>query len=88
MRFAAVLLCMLLGSALPAAAQVSIGIGLPGVSIGFNVPSYPQLVQVPVCSGRQAPSGSANWMQATLHTPTQLPQRVHKPASITSFLRS
>ena len=34
---------------LPAAADVSvgIGIGLPNVSIGINVPAYPRLVRVP-----------------------------------------
>ena len=61
MRFATVLLCMLLGSALPAAAQVSIGIGLPGVSIGFNVPSYPQLVQVPGYPVYYAPRLDSNY---------------------------
>ena len=37
---------MLLASITSVAAQVSVGIGLPGVSIGINVPVYPELVPV------------------------------------------
>lgn len=37
----------LLMAPLPAAADVSIGIGFPYVSIGVNVPAYPRLVRVP-----------------------------------------
>ena len=44
MRYALVVLLGMLCLASPAAAQVSIGIGLPGVSIGINLPSYPELV--------------------------------------------
>ena len=42
-------LCCGCSSARPtsATAQVSVGIGLPGVSIGINLPVYPQLVAVP-----------------------------------------
>jgi hypothetical protein len=40
-------LCMFLGATAPVWAQVSIGVGLPGVSIGINLPVYPQLVRVP-----------------------------------------
>ncbi len=47
MRYGRIVLWMLLCSATSAGAQVSIGIGLPGVSIGINLPSYPQLVRVP-----------------------------------------
>ena len=36
---------LVIGSVTPATAQVSIGIGLPGVSIGINLPVYPQLVR-------------------------------------------
>ena len=43
-----------------ATAQVSIGIGLPGVSIGINLPSYPQLVVVPDYPVYYAPSGDVN----------------------------
>jgi len=47
MRYGLIVLWMLLCWVTSATAQVSIGIGLPGVSIGINVPSYPQLVPVP-----------------------------------------
>jgi hypothetical protein len=47
MRGAIVALSLLLGLMAPAPAQVSIGIGLPGVSIGIHVPAYPALVRVP-----------------------------------------
>lgn len=47
MRKKRVGLCMFLGATAPVWAQVSIGVGLPGVSIGINLPVYPQLVRVP-----------------------------------------
>ena len=47
MRYVLIVLWMLFWSSTSAMAQVSIGIGLPGVSIGINVPLYPELVQVP-----------------------------------------
>lgn len=47
MRHGAIVFCLLLGSATLAVAQMSIGIGLPGISIGINLPSFPVLVQVP-----------------------------------------
>ncbi|MBT9502793.1 MAG: hypothetical protein IV092_16220 [Burkholderiaceae bacterium] len=39
----------LLGQAPTAQAQVSVGIGiqLPGIDIGINMPSYPRMVAVP-----------------------------------------
>ena len=40
-------LSMVLLAASSANAQVSVGIALPGISIGVNVPVYPQLVRVP-----------------------------------------
>ncbi len=48
-RAAILLLGMLFGPGLPATAQVSVGVGvgLPGVSIGINVPYFPSLVPVP-----------------------------------------
>ena len=46
-RYLFIVLLMLLGSMTSAVAQISIGIGLPGVSIGINFPLYPELVQVP-----------------------------------------
>ena len=47
MRYGLILLCILFGSVTTADAQVSIGIGLPGVSIGINVPHFPQFARVP-----------------------------------------
>ena len=44
-----------------APAQVSIGIGLPGVSIGINVPVYPQLTRVPGYPVYYAPGVQANF---------------------------
>lgn len=40
-------LSILLCSITSAAAQVSVSIGLPGLSIGINQPVYPELVAVP-----------------------------------------
>lgn len=47
--------------ATPAAAQVSIGIGLPNVSIGINLPLYPELVPVPGYPVYYAPRVDANY---------------------------
>ena len=47
MNYLVVLLWVLCCSATSAVAQVSVGIGIPGVSIGINLPVYPQLVAVP-----------------------------------------
>ena len=60
MRHALIALCLLLGS-LSAIAQVSVGIGLPGVSIGLNVPVYPQLVRVPGYPVYYAPRLHSNY---------------------------
>lgn len=51
----------LLMAPLPAAADVSIGIGFPHVSIGINVPAYPRLVRVPGHPVYYAPHLSANF---------------------------
>jgi hypothetical protein len=61
MRYGLIVLWMLLCSVTSAAAQVSVGIGLPGVSIGFNVPSYPEFVQVPGYPVYYAPRLNANF---------------------------
>ncbi|HZV67617.1 MAG TPA: hypothetical protein VFG03_22255 [Telluria sp.] len=45
MRYKLIVLCMLLGSGSPAIAQI--GFGAPGISIGINLSSYPQMVRVP-----------------------------------------
>jgi hypothetical protein len=55
------LLLMACCVATPAAAQVSIGIGLPNVSIGINLPLYPELVPVPGYPVYYAPRVDANY---------------------------
>lgn len=52
---------LLLGSLAPAAAQVSIGIGLPHVNIGFNIPLYPEFERVPGYPVYYAPRLDANY---------------------------
>ena len=47
MRYALIVLLVLLCLVSSAVAQVSIGIGPPSVSIGINLPSFPTLVVVP-----------------------------------------
>ena len=61
MRKALMVLCLLLGSAIPAAAQVSIHIGGPEVSIGFSLSSYPQFVRVPGYPVYYAPRLKSNY---------------------------
>ncbi|MGB7535482.1 MAG: hypothetical protein WBM19_07045 [Azonexus sp.] len=48
-------------STTPAIAQVSIGIGLPGVSIGVNFPVYPQLTRIPGYPVYYAPQADSNY---------------------------
>jgi hypothetical protein len=52
---------ILLSSITSVAAQVSVGIGLPGVSIGINLPVYPELVPVPGYPVYYAPQVSSNY---------------------------
>ena len=54
-------LCMLCCSVTATLAQVSIGIGFPGVSIGINLPVYPEFVQVPGYPVYYAPRLSSNF---------------------------
>jgi hypothetical protein len=56
-------LALVAAFALPAAAQVSVGVGVstPGFSIGINVPTYPQLVRVPGYPVYYAPGLNANF---------------------------
>jgi hypothetical protein len=61
MRFLFVVLSLLCCGMTPAVAQVSVGIGLPGVSIGINLPLYPQLVQVPGYPVYYAPQVNSNY---------------------------
>ena len=65
MRSNVVALSLLLASLAPAAAQAQVGVdvrvGLPGVSIGLDVPAYPELVQVPGYPVYYDPRASANY---------------------------
>jgi hypothetical protein len=61
MRYALVFLVMLFGALSPAAAQVSVQIGTPNLSIGINVPVYPQFTQVPGYPVYYAPRLHANY---------------------------
>lgn len=48
MRILLMVMCLLFGSGMASArVQVGVGISLPGISIGINLPYYPQLVVVP-----------------------------------------
>jgi hypothetical protein len=61
-RYGLIGLLLLLGLATSAvASSVSIGINLPGVSIGINQPVFPQLVPVPGYPVYYAPSMNANY---------------------------
>jgi hypothetical protein len=61
MRNGLIVLWMLFCSITSAAAQVSIGIGLPGVNIGINLPVYPELVPVPGYPVYYAPQVNSNY---------------------------
>jgi hypothetical protein len=61
MRYLIIVLWMLFGSMSPAVAQVSIAIGLPNLSIGINVPIYPELDQVPGYPVYYAPQMNSNY---------------------------
>ncbi len=61
MRSRLVVLSILLCSITSAAAQVSVSIGLPGLSIGINQPVYPELVPVPGYPVYYAPQVNSNY---------------------------
>ena len=63
MRHSMIALGLLVGAsvAVPAAAQVSFGVSTPGLSIGFNVPTCPQLARVPGYPVYYAPGLNANY---------------------------
>jgi len=54
-------LCVLFASMSSTVAQVSVGIAMPGVSIGINQPVYPPLVAVPGYPVYYAPGLNANY---------------------------
>ncbi len=60
-RHGFIVLSMLLCSMTSAAAEMSIGIGFPHVSIGINLPLYPELVPVPGYPVYYAPRLHANY---------------------------
>jgi hypothetical protein len=61
MRDALIAMCLLLAAVPPAAAQLNIGIGVPGVSIGIEVPMYPRLARVPNYPVYYAPGLNTNY---------------------------
>ena len=60
-RYGLIVLGILFSLATPAVAQVSIGFSSPHVSIGINLPLYPELVPVPGYPVYYAPRVSANF---------------------------
>jgi len=61
MRHLLVVLSILLAQSAPAVAQVGFGIAVPGLSIGINLPVYPQLVAVPGYPVYYAPQVNSNY---------------------------
>ena len=60
-RYGLIAMCMLLCTVISAEAQVSIGIGLPNLSIGINLPLFPELVPVSGYPVYYAPRVDANY---------------------------
>jgi len=56
-----IVLSMLFGPITPSRAQISVGVALPGVSIGINMPRYPELVLVPNSPVYYAPRANSNF---------------------------
>lgn len=61
LRYGLIALLLLLFTASGATAGVSIGIGFPNVSIGINLPVFPELVRVPGYPVYYAPEMDANY---------------------------
>lgn len=61
MRNLLVALALLLGSTTAVMAQFSVGVFVPGVSIGINLPVYPELVRVPGYPVYYAPRANSNY---------------------------
>ena len=60
MRYAIILSTLLLGAALPASAQVTLNFGVPGQSIGMNMPVYQDFQRVPNYPVYYAPKANQN----------------------------
>ena len=61
MRYCLIVLWMMLCSVISVEAQVNIGIGFPNVSIGINLPLFPELAPVPGYPVYYAPRVDANY---------------------------
>ncbi|MFZ6748198.1 hypothetical protein [Undibacterium sp. Ren11W] len=61
MRNKLILLWLFVSSALPAWAQISVRIGVPGIDIGINLPLYPELMPVPGYPVYYAPQLNSNY---------------------------
>ncbi|MBL0143003.1 MAG: hypothetical protein IPP91_13095 [Betaproteobacteria bacterium] len=61
MRYLIIALSLLVAQAMPARAEVSFGFQGPGISIGINIPTYPQLVRIPGYPVYYAPQASSNY---------------------------
>jgi hypothetical protein len=61
LRNGVMVLGLVVGSVTSATGQVSVGVWLPGVSIGINLPVYPQLVAVPGYPVYYAPQMNSNY---------------------------
>ncbi|MEB0033062.1 hypothetical protein QN372_20155 [Undibacterium sp. RTI2.1] len=60
-RYPLIALSMLIASITSAQAQVDIDVQLPGISIGVDMPSYPELVQVPDYPVYYYPGSNSNY---------------------------
>ena len=61
MRYPSIVSLLFLAPGIVAPAQVSIGVSLPGLSIGINQPVYPDLVPVPGYPVYYAPGSATNY---------------------------
>ena len=61
MRFLIIVASLLVSPIVAAQTQVSVGISLPGISIGINQPAYPQLAVVPGYPVYYDPQANANY---------------------------
>jgi hypothetical protein len=61
MRYLLIVLSMLLFPVTAAHAEIGVAVGLPGVSIGINMPVYPRLARVPGYPVYYDPRGHSNY---------------------------